>query len=200
MTSTMRSTTPTGPARPSRVGLAEALGVGSVLAAVGSIGYISLNSIDSAREAYMHPVGIVSCMVATVGIVVLALGLAQWRTSLPGWAVMTTAAGLAFTAAGAWFFATGIVAIGELTDDELFEDIATQGWMFAIWVPKVVLCLVGFAALAVTGWRSRAIPRPAAAAFGLAAVASLMPVHPPGILPASLAVFLISRTRPESRS
>lgn len=182
------------------VGLANAFGVGSVLAALGSLGYISLNWMDSPREAFMHPVGVVSCTIATIGIVVLALALARWRTSLPGWAVLTAAAGLAFTAAGAWFFATGVVAIGEFTDDDLFEEIGTDGWMIAMWIPKIVLCLVAFAALAISGWRSGAIPRSASAAFGVAAVASLMPVHPPGILFASLALFLVSRTRPEARS
>ncbi len=186
--------------RTADVGLANAFGVGSVLAALGSLGYIGGNSIDSPREAFMHPVSIVSCIVATTGIVVLALAVARWRTSLPDWAVLTAAAGLVFTAAGAWFYGTGIVAIGEYTDDELFEKIGTHGWMWAMWIPKVVLCLIAFATLAVTGWRSRAIPRVSSAAFGLAAVASLMPVHPPGILLASLAFFLVSRTQPESRT
>ena len=197
MTST---TTAPPPTRSTDVGLANAFGVGSVLAALGSLGYISLNWMDSSREAYTHPVGIVSSMVATTGIVVLALALARWRTSLPGWAVLTAAAGLVFTAAGAWFFATGIVAIGEFTDDDLFEEIGTHGWMVAMWIPKIVLCLIAFATLAITGWRSRTIPRAISVAFGIAAVASLMPVHPPGILLASLGLFLVSRTRPESRT
>jgi hypothetical protein len=198
----MTNTTTIAPAatQSGGVGLANAFGVGSVLAALGSLGYISLNWMDSPREAYMHSVGIVSCMVATAGIVVLALAVARWRTSLPGWAVLTAAAGLVFTAAGAWFFATGIVAIGEYTDDDLFEEIGTHGWMVAIWIPKIILCLIAFATLAVAGWRSRAIPRAASVAFGIAAVASLMPVHPPGILLASLAFFLVSRTQPESRT
>ena len=196
---TTETTTPTL-TRSTGAGLANAFGIGASLAAVGSVGYISLNWMDNPREAYMHPVGIVSCMIATAGITVLALALARWRTSLPGWAVLTAAAGLVLTAAGAWFFATGIVAIGQFTDDELFEDIGTSGWAMAMWIPKILLCLVSFAALAITGWRSRAIPRAAAAAFGFAALASLMPVHPPGILFASLALFLVSRTRPESMS
>ena len=186
--------------QPAAVGLANAFGVGSVLAVLGSLGYVSLNWIDSPREAFIHPVGIVSCMVATIGIVVLALTVARWRTTLPDWAVLTAAAGLVFTAVGAWFSGTGTVAIGEFTDDDLFEDIGTHGWMIAMWIPKMVLCLVAFATLAVAGWRSRAIPRAACGAFGLAAVASLMPVHPPGILLAALAFFVVSRTLPESRT
>jgi hypothetical protein len=196
----MTVTTATATERTEGIGLASAFGVGSVLAALGSLGYISLNSIDSAREAFMHPVNVVSSMVATAGIVVLALALPRWRTSLPGWAVFTSAAGLVFTAAAAWFFATGIVAIGEHTDDELFDQIGTSGWSFAIWAPKVLLCLVGFAAFAISGWRSGAISRSACVAFGLAAVAALMPAFPPSVLLASLAFFLVSRTAPEPRT
>lgn len=197
MTSTKVESDPTGS---TGLGLGNAFGVGSVLATLGSLGYISLNSVDSSREAFAHPLGIVSGIVATIGIVTLALALMRWRTSLPGWAVVTAAAGLVFTAAATWFFSIGIVAVAEHTDDELFKTIATSTWIWVLTGPKMVLCLVAFAAMAVSGWRSRAIPRTACVAFGLAAIVSVFPPHPPGLLLACVAFFLISRKTPASRS
>ena len=82
--------------------IATALAIGSVLAALGCLGYISLNS-GTPRESFSNPVSTVAGTVATVGVVVLALTLARWRTTLPAWAFMVAAAGLVIVAANAWF-------------------------------------------------------------------------------------------------
>lgn len=185
---------------PSVTGLRQALGVGSVLAALGSLGYIALNfSGGSPREAYALPANFVACSIATAGIVLLTLAMMRWRSGLPQWAVLTGAAGLAFTAANAWFFGTGIIAVADSTDDETFEQIGMSSWIMVMAAPKMVLCLVAFGVMAVAGWRSRAVPRSAAASFGAAGVLSLIPPHAPGVLFAALGLFLVSRADLQGR-
>ena len=182
---------------PSSVGeessLATATSVGCVLAALGSVAYISLNGMEP-REAYSHPVGIVGGLVATAGVVLLALVLVGWRSALPGWAVRTAAAGLVFVAANTWFFGIGIVAVADHTSDAVFETIGTSGWMWGMYFPRMLLCLVAFVTMGVAGWRQRSIPRPAAVILVLAGVLSIWPPYPPGLILASLAFFLIARS------
>jgi len=180
--------------------LGQAFGVGSVLATIGSLGYIGLNFVGSAREAYAHPLGVVAGVIATTGVAILALALMRWRTELPGWAVVAAAAGMLGAAIGVWFWSVGIVGIASNTDDVRFEELAWSPWLiFGMYAPKIVLGVIGFGALAVTGWRTRAIPRLAAGAFALAALLSLFPPHPPALLLASLGMFLISRQAPANR-
>jgi len=180
--------------------LGHAFGVGSVLTALGSLGYVSLNFVGSAREAYAHPLGVVAGVLATLGVTVLALTLMRWRVALPGWVVVTAAAAMVGAAIGVWFWSVGIVGLASNTDDTQFTELAWSPWfIIGMYLPKMLLGLVGFAALAVTGWRTRAVPRLACLAFGLAAVVSLFPPHPPALLLISLGMFLISRQEPASR-
>jgi hypothetical protein len=180
--------------------LGQAFGVGSVLATIGSLGYIGLNFVGSAREAYAHPLGVVAGVIATTGVAILALALMRWRTELPGWAVVAAAAGMLGAAIGVWFWSVGIVGIASNTDDVRFEELAWSPWLiFGMYAPKIVLGVIGFGALAVTGWRTHAIPRLAAGAFALAALLSLFPPHPPALLLASLGMFIISRRAPANR-
>ena len=93
--------------------IATALAIGSVMAALGCLGYISLNG-DTPRESYSNPVNTVAGIAATIGAVVLALTLAKWRTTtLPSWALTVSAAGLVMVAANSWFAGTGIRAIAD---------------------------------------------------------------------------------------
>lgn len=180
--------------------LGQAFGVGSVLAAVGSLGYIGLNFVGNAREAFAHPPGAVAGVIATTGVAILALALMRWRTELPGWAVVAAAAGMLGAAIGVWFWSVGIVGIASNTDDARFDELAWSPWVnFGMYAPKIVFGLLGFGALAVTGWRTRAIPRLACGAFALAALLSVFPPHPPALLLASLGMFLISLQAPASR-
>lgn len=180
--------------------LGQAFGVGSVLAALGSLGYISLNFVGSAREAYAHPLGVVAGVIATTGVAILALALMRWRTGLPGWAVVAAAAAMLGAAIGVWFWSVGIVGIASSTDDVRFEELAWSPWLiFGMYAPKIVLGLIGFGALAVTGWRTGAIPRLACVAFAFAALLSVFPPHPPALLLAALGMFLISRQAPAGR-
>lgn len=173
--------------------LSTVTAVGCVLATLGSAVYISLNGMEP-REAFVHPLGIAAGMVTTVGILLLSLGLMRWRTALPGWAVVASAAGLWAAGATAWNQSTVTVAAAVKTDNELFRDLFFDApWVLVSMAPKSLLCLVGFLALAISGWRNRSIPRPAAAVLGVAGVLSIWPPYPPGLILASLALFLIAR-------
>ena len=61
-------------------------------------------------------------------------------------------------------------------------------------VPNMVLCLVGFIALAVAGWRQRSLPRSSSVLLVLAGLVSVFPAYPPGLLLASAALFIASRS------
>ncbi len=175
-------------------GIATLTAVGAVFAALGSVGFISLNSADP-REAFADPVNVVSGALATLGAVLLAFALLRWRTPLPGWMTSLAAAAMVMVAAHAWFLGTGIVDVANHTNDELFEEITFEStWIaFVMAVPKMVLGLVAFVGLAVAGRRQQFLPRSAALLLGAAGVLSLWPPYPPGLLLASLALFLVSR-------
>jgi hypothetical protein len=180
--------------------LSTAFSVGAVLAILGSLGFISLNGLPP-REAFAHPVSIVTCALSVIGCLILSFALLRWRTTLPGWAVVASAAGVFFAAANAYAYATVTVAAAAKTDNELFEQLFFESpWILGGMVPKSLLCLVGFLALAIAGWRQRSIPRPAAALLGVAGIVSIWPPYPPGIILASIAIFLISRGPLETRS
>jgi hypothetical protein len=175
--------------------IATALAIGSVLAALGCVGYISLNG-GTPRESFSSPVNTVAGIAATIGAVVLALTLAKWRTTtLPAWALTVSAAGLVMVAANSWFAGTGIRAIADHTSNEQFKDLIFEApWLIAMSVPNMVLCLVGYIALGVAGWRQRSLPRVSSVLLVLAALVSVFPAYPPGLLLASIALFIASRS------
>ncbi|MGH3715101.1 MAG: hypothetical protein ACRDT4_16805 [Micromonosporaceae bacterium] len=176
-------------------GIATAFAVGSVLASVGCVAYIAMNGMPP-REAYLHPVNSVGAVSATVGVVVLALALARWRTTtLPAWAILCAAAGLVMIAPNAWFDATGVRAVAGQVDNAEFERLFfEEPWILAMLVPKAVLGLVGFIALGLAGWRHQSLPRSSGVLLVLAGVASLWPPYAPGLLLASAAFFVASRS------
>jgi hypothetical protein len=188
------STVPAETTSASSNGVATALAIGSVLAALGCVGYISLNG-GTPRESVSNPLSTVAGVIATVGVVVLALTLARWRTTLPAWALTVAAAGLVIVAANAWFQATGVRAVSDHTTDKEFERLLFEApWIIAMFVPKMVLGLVGFIALGVAGWRQRSLPRASCVLLVLAGVLSIWPPYPPGLLLASIALFIASRS------
>ncbi len=196
MTAAERSARPPGHRG---TGVSTVTAVGAVFAALGSVGYISLNFVDSPREAYAHPMSVVSGALATLGAVLLAFALVRWRTPLPARATTSAAAGLVMVAAHAWFLGTGIVDIADHTDDELFEKTVSVWINLVMAAPKMVLGLVAFLGLAIAGRRQRLLPRSSAVLLGAAGVLSLWPPYPPALLLASLALFLVSRSDMPSR-
>jgi hypothetical protein len=179
--------------------LSAALALGAVLATLGSLGFISLNSLPP-REAYAHPVSVVTCAMATIGCLILSFALLRWRSTLPGWAVVASAAGLFFAAASAYAQGTFTVAAATKTDNELFDELFFGSpWVLGGMLPKSLLCLAGFLALAIVGWRRRSIPRAAAALLGFAGILSIWPPYPPGVIAAAIAIVLIARRPIEAR-
>lgn len=172
------------------------LSVGSVLAAIGALSYIAVIIFEpdlTNREAFLSPGSVVAGVAATFGLVMMMFSLLRWRTPLPSWAILTAAAGMFFAAANAWYVGTMAVAVADATTDTPFEDIGESAWFLAGSAPKMLLCLVGFVALGIAGWRQRSIPRAAAVILVLAGLASVaIPPFPPGVLLASIAFYLIA--------
>lgn len=169
--------------------------VGAALAAVGSLGYVSLNSLPP-REASLHPVGVVSAALTAIGCLALGMGLLRWRTTLPRWAVVAAAAGVWFAGATAWALSTFVVAAAQGTTNAHFDELFFNSpWVLGGMAVKSLLCFPAFLGLACAGWRQRSVPRAAAFTLGLAAVLSLWPPYPPGLIVAAIAFTLIARPR-----
>ena len=171
------------------------LTAGSVIAALGALMYISVGVLQTgtSREDFASPINIAGSIMVTIGIAFILQALARQRALGPSWAVTTASAGLLFTAAIAWFYGTGIVALANETTDAQFDDIGTSAWIVIMAAPKMILGLVGFLGLAVTGWRDRSLSRPASILLALGALASLLPPIPPGVLLVSIGLILVAR-------
>ena len=172
------------------------LAAGSVIAALGALVFASVVVLQTgltSREAFASPISIAGSIIATIGIAIILPALARQRGLGPSWAVTTASAGLLFAAADAWFVGTGIVAVANGTADAQFDDIGASAWIVIMAGPKMILCLVGFLALAVTGWRDRSLSRAASVLLPLGALASLLPPFPPGVLLVSVGLILVAR-------
>ncbi|MFC5728084.1 MULTISPECIES: hypothetical protein [Nocardioides] len=122
------------------------------------------------------------------------MGLLRWRTTLPRWAVLAAAAGVWFAGATAWALSTFVVAAAKGTTNAHFDDLFFNSpWVLWGMAVKSLLCFPALLGLAIAGWRQRSISRPAAVALGLAAVLSLWPPYPPGLIVASIGFALIAR-------
>lgn len=177
-------------------GARTVLAVGGVVGALGALAYISavvLYSDTAPSDAYREPLTIVASVVGTIGALILAYGLVRSTIRAPQWALATAAAGLIFAAINAWTFGTLLPGIADVVSSETFDEIGESGWVMVSLAPKMVLSLVGFVAIAVSGWRTRSIPRGAAALLVVAGIASLIPPFPPGLVVASLALFWIAQ-------
>jgi hypothetical protein len=173
---------------------------GGLLGAVGSAAYISsffLLHGDTGREAVQSPLCVTANMLMTAGFIALALALPGLTARLPRWALLTSAVGCVFVAAIAWADATSGAHFAAQFTDAQWEKLSngSDGRQIAEFLPKILLCGVGFGALAVTGWRRRAISRGACVLLALAALVSLvlMPI-PPGALLGGLALAWAARS------
>jgi hypothetical protein len=175
----------------------QALSIGSILSIVGAAGYVAtpiVNSDATAREAFASPINIAGSLIATVGLLFILYAFARDAVPGPSWAVVVSATGIFFAAAMTWFFATGMVAVTGFTTDNLFDDISSSGWNLIMALPKMLFCLIGFLGLAIAGWKQGTLPRAACVFLALAAVASIIPPFPPGVILASIALLLIARS------
>jgi hypothetical protein len=178
----------------------------ALVGAIGSAAYISsvifMPDISN-KDAATHPLVQTAEILIGLSFVVLALALPLLAeiSKLPRWALYVAAAGCAFVATNAWTYGLFMGHVSRLFTDvqaEAFQD-ATSGYLTAYWLPKMVLCGVGLLALAIVGWRRRAIARPACVLLVLAAVVSgLLAVYPPGAFLAALALAWTARTAKSS--
>jgi len=170
--------------------------VGASLAIVGSLMYVSLGGKEP-RDAWINPVGVVGAVVGTVACILLSYALVQWRTTLPRWAVLTSAVGIWFAGACSWSYATLMPGMADATSTPAeFDDLVSNDFWMVVFPlgPKSLLCLVGFLAIAIAGWRSRAIPRSACVFFGIGAILSIWPPYPPGLIMGSIALLIVARS------
>lgn len=174
----------------------------ALVGAISTAAYISsvifLPDLD-AREGATHPLVQTSGIITTLSFIVLAVTLPSLAdiSRLPRWALSVAGAGCAFVATCAWTFGPFMGHVsGVLTDaqGEAFQN-ATSGFLTVFWLPKMICCGIGLLALAIAGWRRRAISRPACVVLVLAAVVSgLLPAYPPGAFLTALALGWVART------
>lgn len=178
--------------------IAAAAGVAGAVGAAGYISTIVLLSDLSAREAIRSPLTVTSNLVVAVAFAVLAATLPSLVTSarLPRWAGVLGAVGCAFVTANAWGTATLAVHASGLLTDQQFEQ--TSGWFTMFQAGQTLPCAVGFLALAVTGWRRRALPRGACLLLGAAGLLNLLPAYPPAAVLAGLALTWLARSSPHT--
>ncbi|WP_431910941.1 hypothetical protein [Nonomuraea jabiensis] len=165
---------------------------GGLVGATGAAAYISsffLLSDLSGREALRSPLCVTANVLIAFGFVTIALALPALAgpLQLPRWAAVASGLGCAFLAAVAWAMATvGADLAGTVTDAQ-WEGPGLLGFIGL--VPKMLLCAVGFAALAVGGWRRRGISGGACVLLLLAAlVAVVFSPHQPTALLGGLAL------------
>jgi len=169
--------------------------VGSVLALLGAItvfGWSFLNWDDSPREVITGPGEIVGCILATAGSILLILGLPRVLVGVAAWAIAASVIGLAFVLVDTWYHATVAVALANELNDATFDAIYESGWVFLFSLPKMLLCLMGFVGVAVSGWRTGLISRPLCVLLAVGGVVSLVPPFMPGVLVSSIAFLLIA--------
>jgi hypothetical protein len=175
-----------------------AIQAGGLIGAVGAAAAISgvaFTSDLSMREGARSPLSFTANVLIAVGFLITALALAGRPDDLgmPRWAVLVSAAGCAMVSAVAWGMATFGVETAGLVTDEQWEH---PGVMLVVaFVPKMILCAVGFGAFAVVGWRTRTLSRSACILLGFAAVVSgLIAPHQPGALVGGLALVWAARS------
>jgi len=175
-----------------------AIQAGGLIGAIGAAAAISgvaFMSDLSQREHIRSPLSFTANVLIAVGFLITALALAGSSAGfgMPRWAVRVSAAGCVMVAAVAWGIATFGVETARLVTDQQWEH---PGVMLVVaFVPKMILCGVGFGTFAVVGWRNRTVSRGACVLLGLGAVVSaLIAPHQPGALVSGLALFWAARS------
>jgi hypothetical protein len=179
--------------RPSEATLLTA---SSVLCIIGSLAYASVVVLEpdaTDRAAFSSPTGIAGCILASVGLALAIIHLANHPASPNGWSHRVTTTAIAFTLATAWFSGTAIIAIGDHTTDEQFESIGSSGWTMMFLAPKMLLGPIGLIGWAITARRARRLQRSSAIALAIAGIAALLPPFAPGVLVLGIALGLIAR-------
>jgi glucan phosphoethanolaminetransferase (alkaline phosphatase superfamily) len=174
----------------------------ALVGAIGSAAFISsvifMPDISN-KDAATHPLVQTAEILIGLSFVVLALALPSLAeiSKLPRWALYVAAGGCAFVATNAWTYGLFMAHVSRQFTDaqaEAFQN-ADSGYLTAYVLPKMILCGVGLPALAIVGWRRRAIARPACVLLVLAAIVSgLLAAYPPGAFLAAVAIAWMART------
>ncbi|MCW2887376.1 MAG: hypothetical protein QOE54_5736 [Streptosporangiaceae bacterium] len=151
---------------------------GALIGAIGAAAFFSsiplLNDLSN-RETLLQPLTITTNIMMAVGFSIVALALPSFATHLrlPRWAILTSAAGCVALAAVAWAMGTIAPALAHmLTDAQWDQGPGVLGTL--AFLPKGLLCAVGFTAMAITGWRRKVASRGACALLALAALIALV--------------------------
>lgn len=160
-----------------------------LVGATGSAAYISgvilLSDLDTA-DAMSAPLTITACLLAGLAFLALCVSLAglSGGTRLPRWALSIAAAGCGFIAIQAWAIGSFVADLATKVDNSQFENLGDETPLLQLmYVPVSAVCLVGFVAVAVVGWRRRAMSRGACVLLALAGIAALLGPFPPvGVL------------------
>lgn len=197
---TVSQTTPHVEAAAS-TGTRTAVTAAGLIGAIASAGYISgviFMSDMTVTEAQGAPVTVVECLLAGLAYVVLAVSLPglAGATRLPRWALSVAAAGCALIAIQAWSYGSVVADLAHRMSAADFEAVGADPSFLLqlLYVPMGVLCLVGFGALSVVGWRRRAMSRGACVLLALAGLAALLGPFPPVGLLAGLALVWTARS------
>ncbi|NUT38179.1 MAG: hypothetical protein HOV79_34450 [Hamadaea sp.] len=181
-------------------GVRTAVTASALVGALGSAGYIAglfLLSGASDAEAQRAPITIVECMIAGLAYVAVAVSLPGLAgvTRLPRWALSLAAAACAFIAVQAWGFGTLIANLATVLPPDVFASVGTETLLMNLFLlPSMLLSLAGFVALAVVGWRRRAMSRGACVLLIVAGLAALLGPFPPVGLLAGFALAWTARS------
>jgi hypothetical protein len=192
-TGVLKHNAPTAEAGPAS-GAISAAALAGVLSSAAFIAGFVFFPAQSFREGMLTPYSLVNNVVTTLAFAALAMAVPTLRRVLdvPRWALYMSSAAFAAVAAMSWSLATLAPDMAKFVSDSEFDEFTAYLILFPL--PKMILGLVGFTALGVSGWRRRAIPRGAGALLILAGVASLWWAYPPGALLAALAFAWIVKT------
>lgn len=170
--------------------------VGALASAAYISGVIFMTGLTD-QEAQRAPITVVECLLTGLAYIALAVSLPSLApvTRLPRWALTAAAVACAFVALQAWTLGTAVADAGWKLPAEEFAKLNESSLLFGLMLhPMGVAAVVGFGALAVTGWRRRAMSRGACVLLAVAALAALMGPFPPAGLLAGLALAWTARS------
>jgi hypothetical protein len=195
-------TTPSRPDLAAATGAATrttvtAAGLAAAIACAGIVaGWLLFADISQAAAA-LEPVNVVACLIAGAAFAVLAVALPGLAATsrLPRIPVTLAALACAFITIPAWTFGTVVPHLAAHTSPAQFDKLGHVDFrLFLLNLPMIVLSLVGFVSLAVTGWRRRAMSRAACVLLVVAAIATVMGDFAPAGILAGIAIAWTARS------
>jgi hypothetical protein len=143
------------------------------------------------------PVTIVEALIAGLAFLGLAVslpGLAS-STRLPRWALTLAAVACGFIAIPAWAFGSIVAHLATQLPEAQFDAVGEPTLLLMLLnLPAMALGLIAFVALAIVGWRNRAMSRGACILLFIAGLVALIPDFPPVGLLAGLAFAWTARS------